>query len=217
MENNEHFNRRTLLKGTLALTAGMTAARASASQSPTPSQVEGPFYPITPQADTDLDLTRIKGQPDEAKGQKVWVVGQVTDQAGKPIANAVVDIWQANAAGRYAHPGDTNSAPLDPNFQGWGIVSTDNTGHYRFKTIKPGAYGVSGQWSRPPHIHCKVSKRGYHELTTQMYFAGEPLNENDGILNNVDAQNRGSLIVQFDQQDPFDAPVGQFNIVLQQV
>lgn len=217
MRNAKLLNRRALLKGGLALTAGVTTSLALAEQPITPSQVEGPFYPINPQSDRDLDLTHIQGHASAAKGEAIWVTGRVVDENGEPLANAVVDVWQANAAGRYAHPGDTNSAPLDPNFQGWGIVNTNESGEYRFKTIKPGAYGASGSWSRPPHIHFKVSKRGFFELTTQMYFAGEALNESDGILNNLPEPGRSSLIVDFTQHNEFDAPVGQFDIVLRKV
>lgn len=217
MSNDKSISRRALLKGSLALTAGFTASRALAEKTITPSQVEGPFYPIKPQTDRDLDLTQIQGHESAAKGEAIWVTGKVLDENGKPLENAVVDVWQANAAGRYAHPGDTNSAPLDPDFQGWGIVNTGESGQYRFKTIKPGAYGVSGSWSRPPHIHFKVSKRGFFELTTQMYFANEALNDTDGILNNVPEPGRSSLIVDFVQNSEFDAPVGQFDIILRKV
>lgn len=217
MSNDKPINRRALLKGSLALTAGLTASRALAQKTITPSQVEGPFYPINPQTDRDLDLTQIRGHESTARGEAIWVTGKVLDENGKPLVNAIVDVWQANSAGRYAHHGDTNSAPLDPNFQGWGIVNTDESGQYRLKTIKPGAYAVSGSWSRPPHIHFKVSKRGFFELTTQMYFANEALNDTDGILNDVPEPGHSSLIVDFALHGEFDAPVGQFDIILRKV
>jgi len=124
-----------------------------------------------------------------------------------------VDIWQANAAGRYAHERDPNPAPLDPNFQGWAILKTDGEGRYRFKTIKPGAYPVSENWTRPPHIHFKVSRRGYREITTQMYFEDEPLNNVDNLLNELPDDLRPTLIATRESKfEPF-----QFNIVLAKI
>jgi len=143
------------------------------------------------------------------------VEGQVLDEAGKPVPGALVDIWQANAAGRYDHEDDPALAPLDPNFQGWGMVKTDDQGRYAFTTIKPGAYSVDAEWSRPPHIHFKVSRRGYHELTTQMYFAGESLNETDRLLRDVPEDRRGLLVVDFQDRDGTSS--GNFPITLAKV
>ena len=117
----------------------------------------------------------------------------MTDEDGAPVAGAVVDVWQANAAGRYAHERDPNPAPLDPNFQGWAIITADDEGRFRFKTIKPGAYPVGGGWTRPPHIHFKVARRGYREITTQMYFPGEPLNDVDRLIADVPAEKRSAM------------------------
>lgn len=221
MSNSKPISRRALLQGTVALSAGLVATKSAVSHagdlSPTPEQTEGPFYPVQPQSDKDLDLTQIKGHAKRAQGESLWITGVVKDERGQPLANAIVDIWQANAAGRYAHAADTNPAPLDPDFQGWGIVTTNQLGEYRFKTIKPGAYKVSGRWSRPPHIHFKVSKRGYEEVTTQMYFDGEPLNDKDSILNNVPKSQRQDLIVKFERADGENVPSGQFDIVLARV
>ncbi len=149
----------------------------------TPKETAGPFYPITPQKDKDFDLTRIEGKTVLATGEAIFVEGSVVNTAGEPIEDVTVELWQANAAGRYAHPHDTNPAPLDPNFQGWAIARSGQQGEFRFKTIMPGAYAVSSSWSRPPHIHYKISKRGYVELTTQMYFQGHPLNQKDLLIN----------------------------------
>lgn len=157
-------------------------------------QTEGPFYPVTEQSDKDMDLTQIDGVEGVALGEVVVVEGRVIDEDGGPIADAVVDIWQANAAGRYAHENDPNPAPLDPKFQGWAIMKTDAQGRYRFKTIKPGAYPVNDGWDRPPHIHFKVSRRGWREITTQMYFPDEPLNDVDNLLLSVAENDRPSLI-----------------------
>ena len=109
-------------------------------------------------------------------------------------ANAVVDIWQANAAGRYSHEADPNPVPLDPNFQGWAIMTTNDKGRYSFKTVRPGAYPAAKGWDRPPHIHFKVSRRGYHDITTQMYFENEPLNDVDHLLKSLNDAEQSKLI-----------------------
>ena len=198
-----------------ASAAGAVATGATAAMKPTPPNPEGPFYPVHEQADRDADLTRVKGREGQAEGQVIKVAGQVLDEDGQPVADAVVDIWQANAFGRYDHEGDTSDSPLDPNFQSWAIMKTDAEGRYAFKTIKPGAYTAMGDWVRPPHIHFKVSRRGYHELTTQMYFAGEPLNDSDALFQDVPENERERLLVSFD--DSGDAPRGTFDIVLRRV
>ncbi len=160
----------------------------------TPPQSEGPFYPVAPQADRDADLTRFGDRTGVAEGRIIYVGGRVTAPDGTPIADAVVDVWQANAHGRYAHETDQSPAPLDPNFQGWAVIKTDAEGRYRFRTVFPGAYGVTAEWTRPPHIHFKVSRRGFAEITTQMYFPGEELNASDRLLNKVAAAERDSLV-----------------------
>lgn len=203
-------------RGFLAATAGagagaMVAGQAAADPIITPAQTEGPFYPSSDQADKDADLTRIEGQDGVALGDVVQVEGRVLDANGAPIADAVVDVWQANAAGRYAHERDPNPAPLDPHFQGWAIMTTGADGGYRFRTVKPGAYPVTGDWSRPPHIHFKVSRRGFKEVTTQMYFEDEPLNEVDRILNAVPDAERSALVA------TLDGGVYRFAVVLEAV
>ena len=142
----------------------------------TPSQTAGPFYPIDKPLDKDADLTRVRGRGQVAKGQIAYLSGRILDVNGRPIEGARVEIWQANANGRYAHPYDRSRVPLDPNFQGFGVELTDAQGRYRFKTIKPGAYE-----SRTPHIHVDIATPN-RKLTTQMYFPGEPLNDEDSIL-----------------------------------
>jgi protocatechuate 3,4-dioxygenase beta subunit len=150
----------------------------------TPYQTMGPFHPNKDQADKDFDLTLFNGSDRRAEGELIYVRGRVTDENCDPIKGAVVMIWQANKYGKYSHEYDTREAKDDPNFQGWGQVVTNEKGEYGFKTIKPGAYPVDAEnnvW-RTPHIHFKVSKRGYHELITQMYFDGEELNKHDILL-----------------------------------
>ena len=216
MSESNKINRRTVIFAGAGIAASAVAATVVAGPSePTPSNPEGPFYPKHKQPDKDTDLTRIEGRSERAQGQVIRVEGQVLDEAGQPVQGALVDIWQANAAGRYDHEDDSALAPLDPNFQGWGMVKTDDQGRYSFTTIKPGAYSVDADWSRPPHIHFKVSRRGYHELTTQMYFAGESLNDTDRLLRDVPEDRRGLLVVDFREEGGL--PRGQFPITLAKV
>ncbi|MDB9468633.1 protocatechuate 3,4-dioxygenase [Dolichospermum circinale CS-539] len=180
--------------------------------SPTPGEIEGPFYPVFAQKDQDFDLTRIKGKQGVAKGKIIIIQGQVLDTDGQPLENATVDLWQANAAGRYRHPHDSNKAPLDPNFQGWAIVPSGKDGKFYFKTIYPGTYPASNTWQRPPHIHYKVSKKGYIELITQMYFPDHKLNDLDLLLNRKSKDERKLMIASKVRDKP---ETYQYNILLQ--
>ena len=148
----------------------------------TPSEIEGPFYPVTQQKDKDFDLTRIDGHSQTAQGKVIEIHGKVIDTSGSPLEDASVELWQANTHGRYRHPSDSSKAPLDPHFQGWAVVPTGPHGNFRFKTIFPGTYKVGPKWTRPPHIHFKIAKSGYSELVTQMYFPENPLNDVDHLL-----------------------------------
>jgi len=209
--------RRLMLRTGLGAVALATAAPLAAAV--TPAQTEGPFFPTRDQADKDLDLTRIEGHAERALGEIVEIHGQVLTEDREPVADALLDVWQANAAGRYAHERDPNPAPLDPNFQGWARLTTDADGRFRVRTIKPGAYPVGEGWSRPPHIHFKVARRGFVELTTQMYFAGEALNDVDRLLQRVPERDRASLIVAFSAAPgtPEAPRRGDFGIVLRRV
>lgn len=210
------LSRRSILTAGAGMAATAMTATAMAELMPvTPANPEGPFYPKQQQVDMDTDLTLIEGHTERAQGQVIRVTGQVLDDQGDPVEGALVDIWQANTHGRYHHEDDPNTAPEDSNFQGWGMVKTDAEGRYAFTTIKPGAYGVDENWTRPPHIHYKVSRRGYHEITTQMYFAGEALNESDSLLRSVAEDSRASLVVDFHEVDGL--PSGHFPIVLARV
>ncbi len=180
----------------------------------TPTETEGPFYPVVVQKDKDFDLTKIEGLEGAAKGDAIFIVGSVWDTEGNPVEDATVDLWQANAAGRYRHPHDENPAPLDPSFQGWAILSSGKDGKFKVKTVKPGAYPASEGWNRPPHIHFKVTKKGYTELTTQMYFPGEVLNDKDLILKKETKEGRESLIANLISEEP---PTYEFRIVLGKV
>lgn len=199
--------------------SGPFAKALAASCGLTPPQTSGPFYPGHNQFHPDNDLTQIAGRP-AALGQIVYVKGQVLDTRCKPIAGANVEIWQACVSGRYNNAKDTNPAPIDPNFKYWGETLTDAQGEYIFKTIIPGAYPADTDWTRPPHIHFKVNRLGYHELVTQLYFKGDPLNDLDLILQAIPAGERDSVVVDFIQSgvgfDP-KSRTGTFNITLRSV
>lgn len=214
MSNSQGISRRAALQTALsALALGATSGTLAAA---TPSQVEGPFFPTRDQVDKDFDLTRIEGHPEPALGEVVEIAGQVLDEDGAPVAESLVDVWQANTHGRYAHEADPNPAPLDPNFQGWAQLRSDGQGRFRVRTIVPGAYPVREGWARPPHIHFKVARRGYHELITQMYFAGQPLNDVDRLLQAVPESERGKLVVSFSTVEGGAAApkFGRFELVL---
>lgn len=216
MTNSNKISRRSILSAGagMAATAVTTSALAGIAVS-TPANPEGPFYPKHKQLDKDTDLTMIEGHTERAQGKVIRITGQVLDDNGQPVEGALVDIWQANANGRYHHEDDPNPAATDPNFQGWGMVKTDEKGRYAFTTIKPGAYPAEEGWTRPPHIHYKVSRRGYREITTQMYFAGEALNKKDALLLEVNEDLRNMLEVDFTEVDGVSQ--GDFSIVLAKV
>jgi protocatechuate 3,4-dioxygenase beta subunit len=164
------------------------------------SELTGPVYPYGRIDATDNDLTR--QHRDEPLGERIIVQGRVLDEDGRPIPNTLVEVWQANAAGRYAHRVDGHQAPLDPNFSGGGRTLTDNEGRYRFVTIRPGAYpwlNHPNAW-RPAHIHFSLFGTSFlSRLITQMYFPGDPLMPYDPILNSIpDERARQRLVANFD-------------------
>ena len=145
------------------------------------------------------DLTRQhKGQP---QGQRIIVTGRVLDEARRPVPNTVLEVWQANAAGRYVHHRDQWDAPLDPNFTGAGHVVTDAQGRYRYVTIRPGAYPWGNHHNawRPAHIHLSLLGPAFAtRLVTQMYFPDDPLIDIDPIVGAVPAPARGRMVSRFD-------------------
>lgn len=185
-----------------ALSAPLAKAFA-ASCGLTPPQTSGPFYPGESQFHPETDLTTIPGHTVKAKGQVAYLSGKVVDQHCRPVQGVVVEIWQACASGKYNHRNDDNPAPLDPNFKYWAETSTDANGEYAFKTVIPGAYPADKDWTRPPHIHFKVSRLGYNELITQMYFKGEVLNASDLILKRLSPSEISKVVVDF-----LPSPVG---------
>lgn len=164
-------------------------AQAPMPRRATPSQTEGPFYPMAWSGDTDPDLLR-NGNARYNRGQPAWVGGSVTDLQGRPVRGALVEIWQCDEAGHYHHPGDGGKA--DPAFQGFGRVVVDADGQYRFRTIKPAPYA-----GRTPHIHVKVRLGTRELLTTQLYVAGDPGNERDFLWRRLDAADRAALTQAF--------------------
>ena len=210
------ISRRGWLSAFAATVASLCSARVW-SAIPTPRQTGGPFYP-TKRGESDADLTQLQGRSARARGEIISVRGRVLDEDEKPVADAVVEVWQANTHGRYDHERDSgNPRPLDPNFQGRAELVTNARGEYSFKTIKPGSYPAGDSWMRPPHIHFKVSRRGFHEVTTQMYFAADPLNEKDGIRNALSPEERESVTVRFEDSADHGAKLGQFDITLRRV
>lgn len=161
--------------------ADATTAAKPATLPRTPPQILGPFYPfmLTPVETGDLT------GGGQAKGTVLYLSGRVLTQKGEPVSGAKVEIWQANAAGRYPHPNDENlDAPLDENFNGFAVTRTDMQGGYAFRTVKPAAYPASpGRW-RPAHIHFQVTSK-YEQLVTQMYFKGGEYNDTDTWLNST--------------------------------
>ena len=178
------LGRRDILKMSVMIGAASAVstkfAFAQAAMQRTPDQILGPFYPLKPLGQ-NADLTRVPGRPGRAEGQVLDVMGRVLNLKGEPVRDAKVEVWQANAQGRYTHPSDTNPAPLDPNFEGTAVLTTDGDGRYRFKTIKPAAYPAGPNRMRPAHIHFQVSGR-QDRLVTQMYFEGDPYNDTDRFL-----------------------------------
>jgi protocatechuate 3,4-dioxygenase beta subunit len=180
--------------------------------------IDGPVFGDGAVEPLDHDLT--KQHDGEPFGQRITVQGRVLDDGGRSIPNALLEIWQANAAGRYRHEVDQHPAPLDPNFSGGGRCLTDRDGRFRFVTIKPGAYpwGNHPNAWRPSHIHFSVFGRAFTErLVTQMYFPDDPLFAYDPIFNAIrDPAARRRLIARFDieQTEPEWALAFEWDIVL---
>jgi protocatechuate 3,4-dioxygenase, beta subunit len=180
--------------------------------------LEGPVFGEDAILKNDGDLTR--QHEADPLGERIIVHGRVLDEDARPISNALVEVWQANAAGRYRHDVDQHPAPLDPNFSGAGRCLTDGEGRYSFVTVKPGAYPWTNHdnaW-RPAHIHFSIFGRMFTQrLVTQMYFPGDPLFELDPIFNSVrDPRSRALLVAQFElaATEPFWALAYRWDIVL---
>jgi protocatechuate 3,4-dioxygenase beta subunit len=166
------------------------------------TELTGPVFGAERVRPGDDDLTRHDGG--EAQGQRIIVHGRLVDGAGRPVGDQLIEVWQANSGGRYAHVNDQWPSPLDPHFAGWGRAVTDADGHYRFTTIKPGAYpwpNHHNAW-RPAHIHFSLFGRAFTQrLVTQMYFPDDPLFFQDPIFNSVpDPAARRRLVSAYDHE-----------------
>ncbi|MCM5680556.1 protocatechuate 3,4-dioxygenase subunit beta [Schlegelella sp. S2-27] len=200
------------------------------------THLRGPTRPLIPLKDTlrqlrapvyghdsigalDHDLTRNAMKNGAPLGERIIVTGRVLDERGRPVRHALIEVWQANAAGRYVHKVDQHDAPLDPNFLGAGRCLTDNDGRYRFLTVKPGAYpwGNHPNAWRPNHIHFSLFGEYFaSRLVTQMYFPGDPLLAHDPIFQGTPAGARDRLVSRFtlDVTEPGFALGYEFDIVL---
>lgn len=184
------------------------------------SEVTGPGPAVSAAGAEDTDLTRNVGTGSEAMGERIIVTGRVVDDDGNPVRNTLVEVWQANAAGRYRHRRDQHHAPLDPNFLGFARFLTDANGTYRFTTVRPGAYPWENHpnaW-RPAHIHFSLLGPSWtSRLVTQMYFPGDPLQELDPIFNSLPTDAaRERLIARYahDVTQPAWALGFRFDVVL---
>lgn len=184
----------------------------------TPSQTIGPFFPLGLIRPGDDDMACREPGGARAQGIPILVSGQVTDEDGRPVRKALIEVWQADHAGKYDHPDDTLPVQPDPNFRGWARMLTDDEGRYRFRSIKPGPYPNPGydNWMRPPHIHYSIFAAGLMQrLITQLFFPGEELNDVDPILNGVeDLDARASLIAREQAPAADGAQAYAFDIVL---
>ena len=181
-----------------------------AEERQTPSQTVGPFFGIglTRPAESQHVLVS-----DLTSGERIRIEGTVFDGIGQFVVDALVEIWQANAHGRYAHPDDTQDKPLEPGFKGFGRVATDDDGRFRFKSIKPGRVPAPGGGLQAPHLNVTIFMRGMlKQLLTRMYFPRDPANAEDPVLASVPAARRQTLIA-----SPVGDPAGalRWDVVLQ--
>ncbi len=185
------------------------------------SEVTGPVFGHADIDPIDNDLLSNYAQPDQSPiGERIIIHGKVLDENARPVPNTLVEIWQANAGGRYRHKKDTYLAPIDPNFGGCGRTMTDENGYYYFRTVKPGAYpwrNLVNNW-RPAHIHLSIFGSGFAQrLITQLYFEGDPLIHKCPIVNTIpDPDAIEQLIARLDLNAtiPLDTIAYKFDIVL---
>lgn len=188
-------SRRTFLQSGAVVGAAFFAVPGAFAQHliRTPAQTEGPFYPIKLPLDTDNDLIVVNDALTPAVGTIAHVSGRILDASGKPIKDAMVEIWQCDNNGVYLHPGSDNAGKRDSNFQGFGRFLTGSTGEYYFRTIKPVPYNP-----RTPHIHYMVKMKGRDKFVTQCYIKGHPGNAKDGVFNDMkDLKARETVQVDF--------------------
>lgn len=198
------LSRRQFAQAALA-SAGLFVAGAALAQprqelTPTAESPMGPFYPLHPLAENDADLTRLAGHRNRARGTVIELTGRIRDVRGNPIAGARMELWQANAAGRYMHELDPATAPLDPNFQSYARLTAGADGTYRFVTIKPGGYD-SPIGHRPPHLHFDLRGRTYRTIA-QMYFPEEAAGNARDALYSALGNDAASSVAARNATDP---------------
>ena len=210
-------SRRTVVTGLAGIIA-VPGIAAAASLEPTPQETLGPYFPLRIPVQHSSDLTHLAGRTARAAGQIIDISGRVLHLDGSAVSRAKIEIWQANAAGRYTNPIDRNPAPLDPNFNGVAVLHCAADGAYRIRTVKPGHYPDPVGGLRAPHIHFEVSA-GDYRLATQMYFPGEALNETDILRSTMSGRHRDPQSVTSHQSEALESGVLRFewNIVLLQV
>lgn len=179
--SRRHFMQQSAFAAAAFVTPGLLAEELAS----TPKTTEGPFYPDRLPLDTDNDLLILNDSLTPAVGQITHLTGRVLDTAGRPMRNAVVEIWQVDGNGVYLHSHSGGQAARDANFQGFGRFLTGSTGEYYFRTVKPVPYP-----GRTPHIHFAVDQNGRRSLTTQLFIAGEERNERDGIYRRLGERRR---------------------------
>ena len=199
---NPIITRRQFALGGAAAAGLVAAAPSSAVQGlvRTAESPMGPFYPVERIAEADMDLTRLAGHSQRAAGKVIEIAGRVLDLKGNPVPGAIVELWQANAAGRYAHPVDPATAPLDPHFQGFAALRADARGDWRIITVKPGGYD-SPIGHRPPHIHFAMQGKRDRNVA-QLYFPEDSeANARDQLYRALGAEAATSLAAR-DSSDP---------------
>lgn len=183
---------------------------------PTPGQILGPYYPVSPNREADADLTRWPGAERRAAGARLEVSGRVTDVFGRPISGALIECWQCDVEGRYRHPDAPEHELVDPDFEGYGRVVTARDGGYAVTALKPVPYP-----GRAPHLHYRIAASGFAELITQMYIEGDPQNDEDfALLRAGDDAAQALLLVDLlpiAEARPEEAYRGVFDIVLEAV
>jgi protocatechuate 3,4-dioxygenase alpha subunit len=185
---------------------------ADAKLIPSATQTAGPFFHFGLLRPEWADLTH----GGKAQGEKISLEGRVTDGDGAPLPDAIVEIWQANAAGKYEHPDDAQDKPVDKNFRGFGRAFTDKDGIFRFTTVKPGPVPGRGNALQAPHIAVSLAARGLlHHLFTRVYFAGEALNKSDPVLSSIEDPALQKTLIAAPKGNANGSAVWRFDIVLQ--
>ena len=175
----------------------------------TPSQTIGPYFHMVMPRGVENDLL-----DDSTRGERICIRGQVFDGEGKPVPDALIEIWQADAGGHFNHPADPGQSQADPHFRGFGRCDTLDGGRFSFRTVKPGPLPGPGGQMQAPHIDVRIFARGMliHAIT-RLYFSAEPANQADALLNSVDEARRPTLIAT--PEPSSELPTYRFDIHLQ--